>query len=101
MIKNKMFINSALALLFFVCVVSTGFAFTKDYPSGQFAEVVNKILKKPLGYGQALAWQLDYNGAAVFIPGNLLIFDYSCDKPVVDNGKELERSLLTGVIEPE
>jgi len=82
-------------------IVSFCYPFTKEYEEGKFAEVVHKLFRKHLGFGEALVWQLGYNGIAVKLPGNLLVFDYLDDKPVVYKKKKLERSLLTGVIEPK
>ena len=70
--------------------------------------VIRDIITKPINHGEALYWRLDNNGFVVKIPDYFIIFDYFNDIPTSQweggkllDGKELKRSLLTGVFEPE
>ena len=75
---------------------------------GPNARVVKHILQDPIPYGQAHCIHLEVNSFAVKIPGLLMVFDYANDEPVPQWNpftkkmrKHYDRSLLTGVIEPE
>jgi len=70
--------------------------------------VTRDVITQPIDYGQALYWRLDNNGFAVKIPGYFIVFDYFNDIPTSQwehgkllESKEITRSLLTGVFEPE
>jgi hypothetical protein len=76
------------------------------------AKVAGSILREPIPYGRAQCWQLDRNSFAIKVPKSLMIFDYHNDRPAQQWSKwakgsrklpekELRRSLLSGVIEPD
>ena len=82
--------------------------FKKEATGSWQRNVTRDIIAQPIDYGQALYWRLDNNGFAVKIPGYFIVFDYANDIPTGQwefgkllDGKELNRSLLTGVFEPE
>ena len=75
---------------------------------GPNTRVVKRILEDPIPFGQAHGIHLEVNTFAVKIPGLLMVFDYANDEPAPQWNpftekmrKHYDRSLLTGVIDPE
>lgn len=106
----KHFFIYFFSFIMLVTSAESSYSYTKKRVNSKWQnQVVKEMFNDPLKYGEALLWHLDQNAFAVRVPGYLFVFDYMNDNPPEViweygrylEGKDVTRSLITGVIEPK